>query len=209
MARPAGRFPAIAQVRGYWEGLRSGNALPLRSAIDPRGIEGALDCAFLLERIAPGIARFRLAGMALADLMGMDVRGMPLSAFVDPAGRERLGGVLEQVFSGPSVLDLSLEAERGIGRPALEGRMLILPVRGDAGADLALGCLATDGGTGRSPRRFHISRALLEPLSVSVPTPRPVAVPLPGLAETPRFFIRPPATRATGKPYLRLVKSDE
>ncbi|NUB43306.1 PAS domain-containing protein [Fertoebacter nigrum] len=210
----ATRFAAIAQVRAYWEGLRRGNDLPLRSAIDPRGIEGALEQAFLLERIAPGLARFRLAGMTLSDLMGMDVRGMPLSAMLDPSARLRLASVLEQVFREPAALDLSLEADRGIGRPALEGRMLIMPVRGDSGAELALGCLATEGLVGRSPRRFHIARALLEPLAPASPS-GPVALPrqpVAGLADPPRLFLRrtdPPPPRTTGRAHLRLVRPDE
>jgi hypothetical protein len=203
------RFAMLAQVRAYWEGLRKGELLPLRSAIDPRGMEGALEQAFLVERIAPGIARFRLAGMQLTDLMGMDVRGMPLSALVDPAGRERLAVLLEQMFNGPAALDLSLEAERGIGRPALEGRILLLPVRGDMGADLALGCLATAGLMGRSPRRFHIARALLEPVFAAQPA-APVPQRQSGFAEAVRPFTGAGQTpRATGRTHLRLVKSDD
>jgi len=203
------RFAMLAQVRAYWEGLRKGEMLPLRSAIDPRGMEGALEQAFLVERIAPGIARFRLAGMQLTDLMGMDVRGMPLSALVDPAGRERLAVLLEQMFNGPAALDLSLEAERGIGRPALEGRILLLPVRGDMGADLALGCLATAGLMGRSPRRFHIARALLEPVFAAQPA-APVPQRQSGFAEAVRPFTGAGKTpRATGRTHLRLVKSDD
>ena len=78
------RFAMLAEVRGYWEGLRKGSDLPRRDEIDPRGIVGALENTFLLERVAPGVARFRLAGMQLHDLMGMDVRGMPLTALIGP-----------------------------------------------------------------------------------------------------------------------------
>ncbi|MDZ4094974.1 MAG: PAS domain-containing protein, partial [Paracoccaceae bacterium] len=117
------RHAMVHQVRAYWEGLRRGPVLPRRADIDPRGIEGALEGAFILDRIAPGMARFRLAGMGLVELMGMEVRGMPLSAMFDPMGRSRLAEGLEQVFTTPAILDLHLEAERGIGRPALSGRM--------------------------------------------------------------------------------------
>jgi len=33
----------------------------MRSQIDPRGLEQVLPSAFILERIAPGVARFRIA----------------------------------------------------------------------------------------------------------------------------------------------------
>ncbi|MDT8855630.1 PAS domain-containing protein [Paracoccaceae bacterium Fryx2] len=209
-------FAMIAEVRAYWEALRDGADLPRRAQIDPRGIEGALESAFLLERVAPGIARFRLAGMQLNDLMGMEVRGMPLSSFFEPGSRNRMAEGLEQVFSLPGALELRLEAERSLGRPALEARMLLLPLRSERGpVDLALGCLACEGQIGRSPRRFAIASQLVERLQSPVPVrpaPQPDARPLrkpaavTGMSEAAAPF-RPAPPR--GKPNLRLVKSDE
>ena len=48
-------FPAIAQMDAYWEALRRGQLIPKRSDVDPRGIEAALEHAFILERIAAGV----------------------------------------------------------------------------------------------------------------------------------------------------------
>lgn len=191
------KFAAIQQVRAYWDGLRDGPALPQRDRIDPRGIADALEQVFLVERIAPGHARFRLAGMHLHDLTGMEVRGMPMTALFAPDARARFSEAVEGVFATPSVLDLWLEAERGISKPALEGRLILLPVTGAKGEpDLALGCLATAGGIGRGPRRFAISGLVREPLRVE----RAVfAEPEEGFAP------RPPR----GVPHLRLVSSRE
>lgn len=220
------RFAMLAEVRAYWEGLRSAGDLPRRDEIDPRGIAGALENTFLLERVAPGVARFRLAGMQMHDLMGMDVRGMPLTALIDPAARARMSEQLETVFAGPGTLEVWLEAERGLGRPALEARMLLLPLTGLRGTtDLALGCLAIHGALGRAPRRFAISGVMGEKIERRTaerrlaPRPEdahpgndrrePVPVaPLPGMAEmaltfTPAFAPRPPR----GRPNLRLVHS--
>lgn len=217
------RFAMLAEVRAYWEGLREGGALPERDRIDPRGIAGALENTFLLERVATGIGRFRIAGMNLHDLMGMDVRGMPVSAMFEPQARNRLSDGLEGVFAGPAVMELWLEAERGIGRPALEARMLLLPLTSARGeTDLALGCLALEGALGRAPRRFAIAGLMSEVIdrrrTERRAAPRPVAdrrqpelpplmtlpEPAPGLSE-PRaeFTPRPPR----GKPNLRLVYS--
>ncbi|MDP3961014.1 MAG: PAS domain-containing protein [Pseudorhodobacter sp.] len=201
-------FAMIAEVRAYWEALRDGPTLPRRAQIDPRGIAGALEGAFILERIAPGIARFRLAGMALVDLMGMEVRGMPLSALFDPVGRRALAAGLEQVFSGPAVLDLRLASERGIGRPDLTGRMLILPLADDDGqTGLALGCLATAGEPGRTPRRFRITATTEQALAATPAprAPRASTAPVAGLAEAAARY---DPTAAIERPYLRLVKSD-
>ena len=167
MGQSAGgpRFALLAQVRAYWQGLRHGTALPLRETIDPRGIAEALESTFLLERVAPGIARFRIAGMHLHDLIGMDVRGMPISTLFDPAARTRLAEGLEAVFTTPAILELWLEAERGLGRPNLEGRMLVLPLTDAHGkTTLALGCLAMIGGMGRAPRRFAMMGLMREAL---------------------------------------------
>lgn len=210
------RFAMLAEVRAYWEGLRHGQDLPRRDEIDPRGIAGALENTFLLERVAPGIARFRLAGMQLHDLMGMDVRGMPVSSLIEPQGRIRLAEALEGVFAGPGTLEVWMEGERGIGRPALEARMLLLPLtatRGDTG--LVLGCLAMHGALGRAPRRFAIAGIMGEKIENCTAPHREAVRPaqdrrsvaVPGMAETGATFTpafpRPPRA----KPQLRLVHS--
>ena len=205
------KFAVLAEVRAYWEALRPGKDLPRRDQIDPRGLAGALEQVFLLERAAPGVARFRLAGMRLNDLLGMDVRGMPVSAMIEPLDRARMAAALEDMFCNPCAMDLWLEAERGVGRPALAGRMILLPLVSSRGpADLVLGCLATQGDTGRAPRRFAISALLKEPLGIAAPPTRdrPHLVPA-GLAEAPHPFAAapqlPPPPR--GVPHLRLVSS--
>jgi len=152
------RFPVLTQLEGYWEELRGTRLVPSRSEVDPRRIEDALEYAFIVERIAPGMARFRLAGMHLNDLMGMEVRGMPLTAFFTPEARKRVSAALEQVFDAPALARLSLAAERGIGRPALDARLLLLPLKSDFGdVSRALGCLVTLGPVGRAPRRFEVT----------------------------------------------------
>ncbi|MEC9102783.1 MAG: PAS domain-containing protein, partial [Pseudomonadota bacterium] len=75
------RFQPIKEVEAYWQAIRAGRLVPRRSDIDPRGIERALEFAFVAERIATGLGRLRIAGSHLTDLLGMEVRGMPLTAF--------------------------------------------------------------------------------------------------------------------------------
>ena len=38
--------------------------------------------------MAPSVARFRLAGAHLSELMGMEVRGMPMTALFLPDARD-------------------------------------------------------------------------------------------------------------------------
>lgn len=159
-------FSAIAQVEAYWEALRNGRPMPGRHEVDPRGISQALEYAFILERIAPGVARFRLAGMHLTDLMGMEVRGMPLTAMFVPDSRARLSEALEAVFESPEVVKITLRGERGIGRGALEAQLLLAPLKSDLGdVNRVLGCFQSKGAIGRQPRRFeateYFSRKIL------------------------------------------------
>lgn len=187
----------LQQVRGYWEALRVAGGLPLRAQIDPRGMADCLDKVFLIEQIAPGLARFRLAGMALNDLLGMDARGMPLSSLFEPVARARIGQDLERMFASAAIMEVGLEAERSVGRPALSGRMLLLPLAVVAGAPkLALGCLVTEGVLGRQPRRFAISGLVRELVAGS------------GLRVVPdAAFVEPALPRSSGRAELRLVSS--
>ncbi|MFN4153234.1 MAG: PAS domain-containing protein [Paracoccaceae bacterium] len=186
----------IAELRAYWEALREGDRLPRRDRVDPRGIAGALEHSFLIERIAPGIARFRIAGMVFNDLMSMDIRGMPVSCLFLGDARDRLQLDLERVFRAPAILTLDLLAERSLGRAPLRGRMQFLPMLGQQDdSSLAIGCLELDGDIGRAPRRFSISATRLEPLQSAAPA-RPLPEPAPP---------RPPRAKP-GVPHLRLVK---
>ncbi len=209
-SRAAARFPAIGEVRAYWEGLRAGRIVPQRSEVDPRGIERALEQAFVLERIAPGVARFRIAGMHLNDVMGMEVRGMPLSALFAPAAREDLGSLLEGVFDVPRSAEIALTAEPGLGKPALEARMLLLPLRADNGEiSRALGCFATDGTIGRAPRRFLVDDMRISRLDQPGREARAAEAPVSaGFAEDTAAFAAAPRPARTDRPALRLVKSE-
>ena len=147
----------LREMRDYWDGLRRGRAIPARSDVDPRGIARTLDYAFILERIAPGAGRMRLAGRHLIDLMGMEVRGMPICAFLNTSSRGRFSDVLESVFKAPQIARLTLDGKADYARPQLSAQMLLLPLRSDLGdVTRALGCLVAEGDTGIAPRRFDI-----------------------------------------------------
>ncbi|WP_423212173.1 PAS domain-containing protein [Paracoccus yeei] len=147
----------VAELRAYWDGLRQGRAIPVRADVEPKGMRRALDYAFILERIAPGAARFRLAGRHLIDLMGMEVRGMPVCSFLNTGSRGRLSDVLESVFRGPQIALLHLDSPATYGRPAMAGQMVFLPLRSDLGdVTRVLGCLVAEGQVGQAPRRFDL-----------------------------------------------------
>ena len=221
--RKPGRFGVIEEVRRYWDALRGERLLPLRSEVDPRGIEGALDSAFVVERIAPGIARFRLAGSHLVDLMGSEVRGMPLSVLFAGESRPELAEAVEGVFSGPETLRLTLSGERGLARPTMSAQMILLPLRSDLGdITRALGCLVSEGPIGRAPRRLVIRSVervdvldACRPVPQRAPQPMVEAAPLPSTSRTlaPLGPVEPLAEREAprlrpvpGAPHLRVVE---
>ncbi|WP_287013773.1 PAS domain-containing protein [Actibacterium sp.] len=206
------RFPLVNEVEAYWEGLRAGRVLPDRAEVDPRGLERALDHVFILERVAPGIVRFRVAGSHLAGLMGMEISGMPLSALFTAAARPALAAHVQRLFDGPQTLRLTLSGE---GAHGLYGTMLLLPLRSETGAiGRALGCLVTEGGGARAPCRLRIDAARVKPLPPLPGFVTPAPAPATGFSEWPASFApQPPATKEKGprdrRPALRLVRSGD
>ena len=141
---------------------------------------------------------------------------MPMSSFFAPASRETLTTVMEEAFEDPAVVDMTMAAERGIGKPVLEARMLLLPMTSDSGdVSRMLGCLVAKGEIGRHPRRFDIldisKRHLRKDTHHKMPplpsphAPRPTHL-APGFAETAAPLDRTPQRDV---PYLRLVPRDD
>lgn len=204
-----GRHTVDALI-AYWESLRHGSQVPQRSAIDPRRIEAFLADAFIIERVSPREARFRIAGQTLSDLMGMEVRGMPVTSFFLPAARDEAGIALGEVFDGPEAVEMDLAGEAGPrARPGPRATMLFLPLRSDLGdISRALGCLVATTGPVCVPQRFAIRDIVATPAIAGRPLARwGDAPPRPALAtelaETAIAFRSAPR-----RGHLRLVKSD-
>ncbi|WP_373356949.1 PAS domain-containing protein [Pseudoroseicyclus sp. CXY001] len=147
----------LVQLERYWRSLGRPQKLPARGEIDPNRIDDALPHAFILEKVAPGIGRMRVAGHALSAELGMEPRGMPISAFFLPEARGALRMWLNQLWSVPALVDLPVHSSRAIGRPRASGRLLLLPLADEAGETTrALGALVLDTPAGRTPRRLSI-----------------------------------------------------
>ncbi len=220
------RFDGIATLEAYWQSVRGTRMVPLRSEIDPRGIENALDFAFIVERVTAGVVRFRLAGSQLNELMGMDVRGMPINAFFGSDSRSEMLTAIEGVFEGPEALEVALESPGAPGKPALAAQMILLPLKSDLGdISRAIGCLSTRGQMGRAPRRFDITGQIQRQALDGETTPlidrrpAPVSEPtrdlLPGFAEPAAHFNAKSETpegsdsRPSERPYLKLVRDPD
>ena len=165
------RFSSLFQIEGYWNALRGDRQMPFRSEIDTRGLKGAQEYCFVLERVSPGLARLRVAGSHLGELMGMEVRGMPITSFLRGEDRQTFGEMLEEVFETPATATVSLRSEAGFGRKSLNARMILMPVRSDLGdTSRILGGFACDDDIGRPPRKFTINRITLKPIDAKAPT---------------------------------------
>ena len=155
--RPVTPTPSLDKIEKYWNVVRANRLVPSRAEIDPRGLEGVLSNAFILERISGGLASFRIAGSHISDLTGLELRQMPISALFGPGSRETLSEALEAVFDDPAIVRMRIDSKSGFGRSALSGEMIMLPLRSDIGAvDRVLGGIALDGKIGRTPRRLEI-----------------------------------------------------
>ena len=191
----------LRQAEAYWSALRNGAAVPKRAQVDPRGLENILEHAFILERIAPGVARIRLAGQRLSLLAGIEVRGMPLSTFFTPSGRIRVSAALEHVFDAPAVAELYLQGKPAFARPVPKARMILLPLRDDNGVvNRAMGVLVSDDPKNFTGLHLSVTETVLRPVSgFQHPKTANVAA---GFSEDRETMKAPENTNAT---HLRLV----
>ncbi|MFK7755161.1 MAG: PAS domain-containing protein [Sedimentitalea sp.] len=212
----------LRQAEAYWSALRNGEDMPRRSQIDPRGLQNILEYTFILERVAPSIARFRLAGAHICAITGFEVRGMPITACFTPSGRNQFSAILKDMFDQPNIAEITLIGQPYGQKSTLEARMILLPMRNDQGdVNRALGVVVAQGPrmARNVPCRFDVQSATQRPVSRGplqqikppevVPTPaKPVLAPPPppesAKLETPYALASIPKS----VPYLRLVKTD-
>jgi hypothetical protein len=159
LAQAEARYPAVALTLRHWDSLRAGRAMPTRGEIDPRALSRALEFLFIAEPVAPGVARMRLAGQHLSLLLGMEPRGMPLCALFTASARDELAAAIEQITRNAIRVLLPVRSESGLGRPALEGLLALMPLgQPTTGQPVRiLGVLQTRGAIGRAPRKLGLS----------------------------------------------------
>ncbi len=160
LAKPTLRDPLLLDLERYWRTLRHASQIPARSDLNPNQIDDVLPHAFILQRVAPGMARFRVAGQRLHDLLKMDARGMPLSTLFDPQERNTVQDLIEEAFNSPAILGLPLISHGSLLRPTVHAAMLLLPMQDDKGQNSRLlGALVVPQMQYNRPRRFVIDPA--------------------------------------------------
>ncbi len=197
----------IKDLFGYWDQLRGERLAPTRSEIDPRKIKGTLEHTFILEAVRNGAPRFRLAGIEVCDLLGMELRGMPIDALFEPVDRKMLADIVTDVFQAPHIAQLRLCGQLAGGRSVL-GHMILMPLR-DENGDISriLGAATLDHELMRPPVRFTIQSKSITRIVSKQEMPLDIAVEG-GMAEPSRVFQRetkrPPTKRQ--RPNLTIVK---
>lgn len=188
--------PVLESLEAYWQALRGSQTIPARTDIATSKIDHVLPYAFILQRVAPGTARFRVAGQRLHDLLKMDARGMPLGTFFLPQARAQMQDLVEAAFTGPAIISIPLVSPGTLRQPAINGTILFLPLRDTRDQNTRmLGALVTQEDPGPRPRRFMIpedAKIRHDPIG-SGRSAKPIIV--------PHTAKRPDASR----PALRLV----
>jgi hypothetical protein len=152
--------PRLLSIKTYWKTLRSARRVPARCDLNTAQIDEALPYSFILQRVAPGTARFRVAGQTIHDLLKMDARGMPLTTLFQSEVRSQIKDLIEMAFSGPAMVGLPLVSRGTMLQPTVYGAMLLLPMQ-DAqdNTNRVLGAFLTQPITCIRPRRFGIDPA--------------------------------------------------
>jgi len=157
--------PVLLELLAHWETLRGGHLAPFRRDVDPRAIENVLEYAFILEQPEVGPARFRIAGMRLCDLMGMELRAMPATSIIAEPCRARFAKGLARQFTTPEIVELTVATpcpaaakNHSDGRADITGDMLLLPLKNDEGLiNRILGCCVMEDRLFVPPQRLSIT----------------------------------------------------
>jgi hypothetical protein len=120
----------------YWRRRRHGKPLPLRTDIDPSGFAGLAHQVFIAVQGPDGDVRFRIAGEALIEWHGRQLRNASLLSFWRPEHRGRLARLLDSSLADADPLVVRADA----GQVQIEA--LFAPLIGPGGtADRFLGLI--------------------------------------------------------------------
>lgn len=81
---------------GYWSRIRAGQSVPDQADIDPKALKRLLPYVFLLDSRPDGSFSYRLAGTALCERFGMELRDKNFLAHWDRDSRTLIATLLRQ-----------------------------------------------------------------------------------------------------------------
>lgn len=127
------RHKTTQMILAYFNRVRSGRRVPLRTDIDPTQLKTALPDVFILEVGRSGRMVFRLAGTRVCAIVGRELRGMDFDALwhVPNWHKMKLGAQAVVANRQPLHIDIRSfadEEDRG------ELEMLLMPLSSRPGA---------------------------------------------------------------------------
>ena len=132
---------AIEKLYSYWNSLREDGQVPARKRVNPRAVPEVLDSTFIIELVSPYDYRFRVAGLQICEMAGMEVRGLSPEVLVAKPHKHRLSAIIAEVAARPTVARLEIETVDSSGNRS-ETQMILMPLRGEyQEITRVLGCL--------------------------------------------------------------------
>jgi hypothetical protein len=92
---------------GYWSRLRKGRDVPDQTDIDPRAIKRLLSYTFILDCENPGRPIYRLAGTALCERFGFELKGTSFLAHWESQSGMSLASLLREALKTSQCVCLS------------------------------------------------------------------------------------------------------
>lgn len=137
------RQTTSTEIFTYWEHIRGNADAPMRNLIQPSAISHILPELFILENTVDDNPRFRLAGTAICNLMGREIRGENFAGLWAGSQQEDpvriAAGVMTHVV--PALINSTGYCISG---RSMTFEMVLMPLltSGDT-CDRLLGCLAS------------------------------------------------------------------
>ena len=113
---------------GYWSRLRAGRDAPDQTDIDPRAIKRLLSYTFILDCENPARPVYRLAGTALCERFGFELKGTGFLAHWESQSSLALAGLLRQSLAMRQPVCLSSVAATADHR-MVELETVLAPIR--------------------------------------------------------------------------------
>ncbi len=117
---------------GYWSRIRRGRDVPDQTDIDPRAVKRLLSYAFILECENPARPAYRLAGTALCERFGFELKGSSFLSHWEGQSAMALTGLLQQSLKVKKPLCLSSVATTS-GHETVELETVLAPVSFNGG----------------------------------------------------------------------------
>ena len=187
---------------GYWSRLRHGRDVPDQTEIDPRAIKRLLPYVFIIDAEEPERPIYRLAGTALCERFGFELKGTGFLAHWEAQSSAALGALLRQALRTKQPVCLtSIGASADCGMVELE--TVLAPVKfGESRPTRFLGMIQILSDVSLLGGRPIAFQRLAATQLIQEDEPAPARDSFPPSPPSPSFRGHPKA------PHLRLVVSN-